>query len=237
MNTGFEVFNERGFKIIGSDYANLVYYGKLMLTVQAGAMISGIPWDAYATLPPNDSTLRFYRASFPCVEQAGLVRAPKGFIGAQIECYMFGPVKPAATSYGLELYTPDGALTFNTARPFLRLLGVHVDPRNAMLDFQVGNGSYPPQDTGLRGQKLAWTVGNARYFYRRTQFTGNSKYPNGFTDEFEAILAVSVADSGEYRNMAIQYGPTRRTSGWVGYGSHVPPTGPIRILVADVAGL
>ena len=39
MSIGIEAFNEKGFKIFGTDYANLVHYGKTVLTVVGGSYI------------------------------------------------------------------------------------------------------------------------------------------------------------------------------------------------------
>lgn len=236
MNVAIELLSEGGFKLAGTDFANLVLYEKYTLPVQGGEYLilaggSIAYWDAYAIVPEDGSVIRFYRADFHVVEQGGKARVAEEHIGKTIECYSFGPVIPADIRKGLELFTPDGIQTLNTARRFLRLKGVHADPRNYMLDFQVGSSSYPSMDTGFGSGRYAWSTGNSRYFYRRTQFS------SGFTDEYEAVLAVRVNDLGIYSNQALQFGATKRTNGWGGYGNHVPQTGPISILVANVSGL
>lgn len=235
MSIGIEAFNEKGFKIFGTDYANLVHYGKTVLTVVGGSYIiiakTVVYWDAYAAVPNDGSTVRFYRAAFPVVEQGGLVRAPVANIGQTIECYSFGPVQPLAKSkQGIELYSANETVTFNSALPFLKLVGMHQDPRAGLLG--ISNAySYPEQYTGLTAPKVAWSVGSPRYICRKQMFS------NGRTDTFEYILACRVEDNGRYTNYATQYGPTSPQSGWLGNSDHVPPTGNIRILVADVSGL
>lgn len=235
MNAGIDVFSDSGFKVAGSDYANLVLYGKYTLTVQGGEYIifstgEKYYWDAYAVVPVDGSVVRFFRANFEVVEQGGLARVPRDRVGQQITCYTFGPVIPSATSFGLEVWDENGKQTFNTARKFLKLKGFFYDPSNYMLDFQVGNARYPSVNTGLGAGTHAWSTGNSRYFYRQTQFA------EGFTDQFESVLGVRVNDSGIYSNLAMQFGGTNRVNGFVGYGNHVPQTGPITVLVADVAG-
>ncbi|MFJ3153755.1 hypothetical protein ACIPIX_06385 [Pseudomonas protegens] len=235
MNVGFESFNQKGFKIIGTDYANLVHYGTKTLTVFGGQYLvtaagQRIYWDAYAAIPDDGSVIRFYRADFPVVEQGGVVRAPTGNIGGSIICYSFGPVVKSNAGEGVEVYGSTGDLTFNTAKPFLKLVGVYADGRASLLGFKYGF-SYPAQATGLKAPKVAWSVGNARYIYLQQQFS------NGSTDSFEYILGCRVDDAGVYSNYAMQYGATIRRSGWNGTYDHVPPTGAIRILVADVSGL
>ncbi|MGY2237446.1 hypothetical protein ACW9ID_20725 [Pseudomonas gingeri] len=239
MNAGFEGFNENGFKIFGSDYANLVHYGTTTLTVGGGQynVIANtvVYWDAYAVIPNDGSFVRFYRADFPVVEQGGVVRAPTTNIGGTIVCYSFGPAlsSSAGSNEGLEVYDSAGNLTFNTTRPFLKLVGVGLDPSASLLGFKYGY-SYPARAMGLMAPKVAWSVGNPRYIYLQQQFIRGS---SRFTDAFEYILGCRVDDNGVYSNYAMQYGPTRRMSGWVGTTDHVPATGAIRVLVADVSGL
>ncbi|WP_148046843.1 hypothetical protein [Pseudomonas poae] len=235
MSVGIEAFNEKGFKIFGTDYANLVHYGTTTLTVVGGtySIIANtvVYWDAYAAVPNDGSTVRFYRANFPVVEQGGLVRAPIPNIGQKIECYSFGPVKPSSkSSQGIEVYAPDGTVTFNSGLPFLKLVGMHQDSRASLLGIS-GPYSYAEQYTDLTATKVAWSVGSPRYICRQQMFS------NGRTDTFEYILACRMEDNGRYTNYATQYGPTYSKSGWVGNANHVPPTGNIRILVADVSGL
>lgn len=232
------VYNEAGFQIASTEHVNLVLYNKYLLPIVGGVVAPGFPgfYDAYALLPPDDGgTIRFYKARGQTVEQGDKVRINPVYVGETIECYSFGPLIPDNAKYGLELYDDQGNRTFGTARPFLRLRAVHVDPRNYMLDFQTGNASYPPEDLGIGPGNYAWTTGNSRYFYRMTQFVGDGGAP--FTDEWESILAVGVNVNGVYNNLALQFGGVRRTSGYNGYGNHVPQTGPITILVADVEGL
>lgn len=232
---GFEAFNEQGFKIIGSDYANLVFYGRTDVQVVGGQSQRSSTgqihyWDAYAYAPNDGATLRFYRAQFPVVEQGGLIRAPTGNIGGVVECYAFGPPLPAQANSGLEVYHPDGRLMFNTARPFLKLAGVHADHNAGLLSFKHGY-SYPAAWTGITAGKIAWAVAAPRYIYVKQQFGGSRK----FTDEFEYIVACRVADNGYYHNYACQFGATNRINGWVGTYDHVPGTGPIKVLCADVS--
>lgn len=235
MSVGIEAFNEKEFKIFGTDYTNLVHYSTTKLKVVGGSSIiiadTLIYRDAYAAVPNDQATVRFYRADFPVVEQGGLVRAPVANIGGTIECYSFGPVKTLEKSVlGIQVFAPDGTITFNTAGPFLKLVGMHQDSRAYLLGISDAY-SYPEQSTELVAPKVAWSVGNPRYIYRKQMFN------NGKTDTFEYILACRIEDSGRYTNYATQYGPTVRQSGWVGNADHVPPTGDIRILVADVSGL
>lgn len=224
--TGFEVYNNAGYKIAGSDFANLVFYGKVTFTAT---------YPASAAPTMEGAVLRFYAVQdgTPLVEQGG--RLWVGIDSAVVTCYFFGPVKPAAAHEGLEIYRADGALMFNTARPFLKLAGVIVDPRDSVLGFKYGS-SYPALATGVVAPKIAWSVASPRYFYVRQQFSGNYNYPNGFTDLYEYILGAHVSADGVLTTGTISYSH-HRYSGWVGTATHVPPTGAVRILVADVSGL
>ncbi|MCF5233097.1 MULTISPECIES: hypothetical protein [unclassified Pseudomonas] len=232
---GFEVFNQAGFKIAGSDYPNLVLYGKTTLVTQNfnvnGPGFNFVSYVGSAVVPDDKSTLRFYRspAGHKLVEQGG--RIFSDVVGASFECYSFGPALPDSASSGLEIRDQAGGVKFSTGQPFLKLVGVYVDTHPA-----VATEDLPPpyqyQTAYVEGaRKLAFQFSNAHYYYRLVRTN------TGKSASYNSVRIASVTSSGLYQcKFMTKY---QWTQSWPNSRVwQIPNRGaPQRMLIADVTGL
>lgn len=225
---GFEAFNEQGFKVAGSDYPNLVFYGKGTLHLSAysilGSGFEGVHNIGYASLPNDGATLRFYRSAIPVVENRGALwgSAP----GYAVDYYSFGPVR-TSSGQGLEVVGEDGKLKFSTSTPFLNLAGVFID----------GNG---PSQSGYSmqtsfnqlGRTYAATLANGHCFFQLVRPLGR---PYNASYEYQRMACLSPA--GVYSSAMV--GTLFWTHPWAKERIQKYPNGglPQRMLVADVTGL
>lgn len=231
MTIGFEIYNDSGFQIAGSDFANLCFYGKGVISVPTtGAAIPMAP----------GGTFNFYRSSHPIVILAGRIYtvASGVYIGIEtagtVEYWSFGPVSPAAVNVGIEIYNAYGGLTFNTARSFLKVKG-RVDVYTDSSQPQGRTVVYTPfnTDSGLRGD-MAYTIGNARVYWTSTQLAQGSSF---FTDTRRYLRAMRLRNDGICEFVSLQTG-FRRFSGRTGNFNYSPNgAAPMTMMVADVSGL
>lgn len=239
MTVGFEVFNEDGYKIAGNDLANLCFYGKGRINVPAGGV--AVP------MAPG-GIFNFYKSSAPIVIRGGVIQlvnmqAPAGSwsyysVAGWLEYWSFGPVSPSGdgATRGLEIYNNDGVMTFNTARPFLKLMG-SVDIWGDS-SYNAGRTTvYSPfsQEIPYRGN-TAFAVGNTRVYWTSTQFI-NPQSGNLFTDTRRGVRGIHIDANGNFSSSVLATG-TQRYSGRQGNYNYSPNGGtPITMLVADVSGL
>lgn len=242
MTVGFEVFNDQGYKIAGSDLPNLCFYGKGRIDVPAGgAPIPQVP----------GGVMNFYRSQYPLAEINGRIYLSNAVSGTQVsinglpgwvEYWSFGPVSPpdVPTNHGLEIYSPEGVLTFNTARPFLKLLGrteVTID-NYKVLHTGTGWREYRPvgADIPFSGGGLAFAIGNTRVYWTSTQVYDPQRGIT-FTDVWRYVRTMHIDSSGRFASglratSQIKYG------GFTGNFNYSPNgAAAMTLLVADVSGL
>lgn len=242
MTVGFEVFNKDGYKIAGNDLANLCFYGKGRINVPAGGV--AVP------MAPG-GTFNFYRSSHPLVVRSGRIdlvtmgawngswwHSGGASVAGWVEYWSFGPVSPSndETTRGLEIYNSDGIMTFNTARPFLKLLG-GADIWGDSSQNAGRTTIYKPfsQSIPYRGN-IAFAVGNTRVYWTSTQFI-NPQSGNLFTDTRRGVRGIHIDANGNFNSSVLDTG-TQRYSGRQGNYNYSPNGGtPITMLVADVSGL
>lgn len=234
---GFEVFNDQGFKIAGSDFPNLVLYSKVTLTTTKWN-VAGPGFDlpshiGSAVIPNDGATLRFYRSinSGYLVEQGG--RIFSGQAGDMFECYSFGPVVADPAPGGVEIYAPDGRLTFSTSRPFLRLAGVFVDPTPTFVPDLPGIYPYSVQTAFAEGERqFAYQFSNAHYHYRLVRPSGRS-----YNASYNSVRVAQLTPGGLF--MCMYVNKYLWTHSWAPARVREVPnkSAPQRLLIADVTGL
>lgn len=234
---GFEVFNESGFKIGGTDFVNLVLYGKTILITQQfnvlGPGFGGEQFIGGVAVPNNGSVIRFYRSlnNDHFLEQNGMLFSEN--VGSRFECYSFGPAVVSGGNDGLEFFREvDGVCTFSATQPFLKLIGVFIDPTN--VDVPSNGGRYPytvatPFAEGSR--RFACQFSNAHYFYQLVRPVGQS-----FNSSYNYVRMARLSDgvfSCCYVNKYMW------THGWSHSRVREVPnrSAPQRMLIADVTGL
>lgn len=226
--SGFEAFNQNGFKIAGSDYPNLVFYGKGKLTLSAynmyGNGFDGAGYIGYAALPTDGATLRFYRSPVPVVERQGALWGQTP--GHEVEYFAFGPVR-ASGSMGLDVFGPDEKLKFSTSSPFLQLAGVFIDgsgPSRSSYGLQTGFSA--------PGRIYAATLGNGHCLFHLVRPAGR---PYNVSYEFQRMACLDA--NGVYSSALV--GTLFWTHPWEPRRIEVYPNGgsPQRLLVADVTDL
>lgn len=234
--SGFEVFNNKGFKIAGSDYPSLVFYGKNTLVTQNfninGPGFNFVSYIGSAETPQDGSTVRFYRspAGHHLIEQGG--RIFSDVIGASFECYSFGPAVPVPGKTGLEVYNENGDLKYSTGRPFLKLAGVFVDPY-----VSIATEDLPPPyqyQTGYAEgtRKLAFQFSNAHYYYRLVRASGRN-----YSASYNSVRIACLSTDGSFKcKYMTKY---QWTHPWaVARVWQIPNRGaPQRMLIADVTDL
>lgn len=238
----FELFNERGYKVVGADYANLCFYGKGRVDVPA----QGIP----IPMAPG-GTLNFYRSSHPLIEQGGHLylagmtvydsglrlrnyRSTAGTAG-WVEYWSFGPVSEGDSPF--ELRTPDGRLMFNAARPFLRVLGqVSVTSDNITY-----HGSYKTWEIlpftapmPFKGDHLAFAIGNAWLYQVGGQINLNNEATAGIMRRITRAMHIS-GGLCQFSGRNFHPYPNVYSAYYKRYSSNAGA--PMTMLVADVSGL
>lgn len=235
--SGFEVFNDAGFKIAGSDFPNLVFYGKHELVTTNwninGPGFGGEDFIGSAPIPADGAVIRFYRplSGHHLVEQDGRIFSEAA--GARFECYSFGPVVADPSIRGLELYSSSGVLTFNTSRPFLKLAGVFIDPTQVSVPDIPAPYPYTvstPFSEG--GRKLAFQFSNAHYFYRLVRPSGRP-----YNVSYNTVRVAQIGSDGVFHCRYIN--KYQWTHGFAHSRVREIPNkeAPQRVLVADVTGL
>lgn len=241
MTAGFEVFNSDGYKIAGNDFANLCFYGKGRINVPSGG--ASIPMAA-------GGTFNFYRSSHPVVITAGRLRLVSlgswngswwwnggGSVSGWIEYWSFGPVSPPLdqSARGLEIYSDDGDLTFNTARPFLKLRG-SVDISGDSYQMAGSTRIYKPftASLGHRGD-LAFAIGNTRVYWTSTQLIDRSG--RIFTDTERGVRGMHINNSGVFSSSVLATGRNRYNGRQGNFNYSPNGSAPMTMLVADVSGL
>lgn len=234
MTVGFEVFNDQGYKIAGNDLPNLCFYGKGRVNVPR----EGLP----RPMAPG-GVMNFYRSQYPLIEIAGrlYLSASSGTQGSAgwVDYWSFGPVSPpdTVTSYGLEIYAEDGTLTFNTARPFLRLLGRAAITRDHyVVVTQQGWRSYLDftEPLGFQGAALAFAIGNTRVYWTSQQFVGGGRV---FTDTYRFVRGMHIDSSGRFAAATMNTGVARYSGSQGNFNYSPNGAAPLTMLVADVSGL
>lgn len=236
MTVGFEVFNDQGYKIAGNDLPNLCFYGKGRVNVPR----EGLP----RPMAPG-GVMNFYRSQYPLIEIGGrlFLSAGSGTQGSAgwVDYWSFGPVSPPdiVTSYGLEIYAEDGTLTFNTARPFLKLLGRAAITRDHYeVITKQGWRSYLDftEPLGFQGGSLAFAIGNTRVYWTSQQFVDPQR-GRVFTDAYRFVRGMHIDTAGRFASATLNTAVTRY-SGSTGNFNYSPNgAAPLTMLVADVSGL
>jgi hypothetical protein len=240
MTVGFEVFNNDGYKIAGSDLANLCFYGKGRINVPAGG--------AAVPMAPG-GIFNFYKSSAPMVVRGGAIQlvsmnAPNGSladysVAGWVEYWSFGPVSPSSdgATLGFEIYNDNGMMTFSTARPFLKLIGnidVHKDNYSWYSKRLI---TYLPfsQQIPEKGD-FAFAIGNTRVYWTSTQFI-NPQKGYLFTDTWRGVRGMHIDANGNFSS-SVLLTAMRRFDGSQGNFNYSPNgSAPITMLIADVSGL
>ncbi|MGP3789761.1 hypothetical protein [Pseudomonas sp. B392_1p] len=224
-----EAYNEAGYKIFGIDFANLCFYGKGRLA----ADYHGVPVPMAA-----GGSFNFYRSSGPMYEREGRIHVNSAPGAGWLEYWSFGPVSPAPFTGGVEVYSPDGELTFNTARPLLRVRGrVDIMEDNYIVTTKQGMRAYMPFDvqTEFSGE-VAFAIGNTRVYVTSQQFV-NPQTGARFTDQYRGIRAMHMEGGGLWRSAQINTSVHRFSGGQGNYNYSPNGEAPLTMLVADVSGL
>lgn len=240
MTVGFEVFNKDGYKIAGNDLANLCFYGKGRINVPAGG--------AAVPMAPG-GIFNFYKSSHPMIIIGGVIRlvnmnAPSGSnanysIAGWVEYWSFGPVSrpDGDTSLGLEIYNESGMMTFNTARPFLKLVGsldVYRDNSRWVTKRLI---AYEPfsEEIPTKGNH-AFAIGNTRVYWTSTQFI-NPQSGRLFTDTWRSVRAIHIDANGNFSSSVLLTAQQRLSGSQGNYNYSPNGSTPITMLIADVSGL
>lgn len=244
MPNGYELFNNQGYKMGGSDYVNMVFRGKTRITTTAYSF-SGLPSDqpqlVIGSAPvPSGGTFRAYRSvsGHKCMEQGGRIFSDT--IGAVFDCYSFGPIVDRGSREGMQIFNEQQVLTFDLESPYLKLVGVFTDPTPVVVPNYQNEGANagPPYSVGtpyVEGAKqYATLLGNSHFYYYRT-ITGNEA--RIITDHIRGRIA-RIAPNGvfetAYMDMWIWRNPTA-TEQFINEIAN--KTAPMRMLVVDVTGL
>lgn len=241
MTVGFEVFNDQGYKIAGSDLPNLCFYGKGRIDVPAGgAPIPQVP----------GGVMNFYRSTLPMAVIGGRIflsgangnTADSQGQAGQVEYWSFGPVSPPATSgrYGLEIYSPEGVLTFNTARPFLQLLG-RVSVTDDAFEYLNSKTGWRRYQTMVRtlpfsGSSLAFAIGNTRVYWTSQQFIDPQR-GRIFTDTWRHMRTMHIDTLGRFASGLLWTGGVRYSGSQGNFNYSPNGAAPLTMLVADVSEL
>jgi len=235
--TGFDFLTDDGYTLIGSDFANLCFYGKGTVQCPAGGI--AVP------MAPG-GVVNFYRSQYPLIEIAGKLKMASpgqykdgwwsggGPIAGWIEYWSFGPPDALPAANGLELCDESGALKFSTARPFLRVLG-RVEVAGDSYQSAGGTHVYKPLSapTSYTGAE-AFALGSARAYWTSAQLTDGGSF---WTDTWRHVRGMHLAADGSFYSSVIQTGQTRYAGG-TGNFNRSPNGGvPMSLLVADVSGL
>lgn len=238
MTVGFEVFNDAGVKIIGSDFANLCFYGKGRVNCPSSGM--AVP------MAPG-GVFNFYRSQYPLTEIGGRLRMASlgewngdwwwnggGGVAGWIEYWSFGPPTAAEAPGGLEVYGLDGELKFNTARPFLKVLG-RVEVAGDSYQYAGNTRIYKPVTvaTPYTGSK-AFALGNTRVYWTSVQLTNGSSW---WTDASRFVRGMHLAADGRFVSSTLQTGQQRYSWGQGNFNHSPNGSAPMTLLIADVAGL
>ncbi|AZC16677.1 hypothetical protein [Pseudomonas sp. CMR5c] len=225
---GFEVFNQDGFKIAGSDYPNLVFYQKGTLYLSQYNMLGngfgGVQYIGVAALPDDGATLRFYRSPVPIVENRGAIWGSSH--GHTVEYFSFGPARSLSTQ-GLEVIDDNKDIRFSTSSPCLALAGVFIDGTGP------NQSSYAIQtEFNKAGRKYAATLANGHCFYQLVRPLGR---PYNASYEYQRMACLS--QNGVYSSAMV--GTLFWTHPWAKGRIEKYPNGglPQRMLVADVTDL
>lgn len=234
---GFEFFNQSRHKIIGSDFANLCFYGKGRIQC---------PIDGIAVPMASGGTFNFYRSEYPLIEIAGRLYMASpgqwngnwwhsgGQIAGWIEYWSFGPANIEGTKRGLEFLSEDKRVMFSTARPFLRVVG-KVEVTDDSFQFAGDTRVYRPFSTpsGFDGSK-AFSLGNSRVYWTSTQLTNGGSF---WTDTWRHVRGMHLAHDGGFFSAPIQTAQ-QRFGGRTGNFNYSPNGDvPMTLLIADIAGL
>lgn len=240
MTAGIEVYSELGYKVADSNDPSLVYYGKsTVVTGNYNVLGSGFSGSlnigAVAVPAMPGKILTFYKTNGePFVEQGGVIFTPSA--GVVIECFHYGAAVQGGLNYGLEVFDPNGMLTFSTASPYLKVVGVFVDtvpasvpssmPTATWLQYSLGTSFAEPS-----GKKYAYQFSNAHYYYQIVRPLGRP------SASYNYCRVASINSAGTYYT---RYVPKL-------YWTHgdqntrlreVPnKEAPMRMLVIDVTGL
>ncbi|WQN26148.1 hypothetical protein ULE26_12870 [Stutzerimonas stutzeri] len=234
---GFEFFTDDGYKIAGSDFANLCLYGKGTIHCPTGGV--AVP------MAPG-GTVNFYRSQYPLLEIAGKLRMASpgqwngswwyggGPIAGWVEYWSFGPPTLAAAPDGLEMYEESGALKFSSARPFLRVLG-RVEVAGDSYQSADGTRIYKPLSaaTGFSGVN-AFALGSTRAYWTSAQITDGGSW---WTDTWRHVRGMHLAADGSFFSSTIQTGQQRFAGGTGNFNRSPNGAAPMTLLVADVSGL
>ena len=235
--TGFEFFNASGNKIIGSDFANLCFYGSGRVQCPAGGI--SIP------MAPG-GVINFYRSQYPLIEMGGRLYMASpgqwngdwwyggGRIAGWIEYWSFGPSNVEGANRGMEFLSPHRKVMFSTARPFLRVIG-KVEVSTDSYQFAGDTRVYRPFSaaTGFDGNK-AFALGNARVYWTSAQLASGNSF---FTDTTRHIRGMHLDARGNFYSSPIQTAQ-QRFGGRAGNFNYSPNGNvPMTMLVADISGL
>lgn len=242
MAYGFELFNNTGYKVGGSDYANLVFYQKTRITTTAysfSGLSGSFPQLVIGSAPvPFVGTLRVYRSisGHRCMEQNGRIFSDT--IGAVFDCYSFGPVFDNGSNVGIQVFDALGQLTFNAESPYLKLVGVFTDPTPVQVPIAqngVTNGlPYTVQTPYVEGNKqYAYMLGNSHFYYFRKIQGGTTQVIDQVMARIAQLRPDGVFDT-IFSNQWIWENPKADE---VFINEIANKTAPMRLMVVDVTGL
>lgn len=242
MSYGFLSFNEAGKVTAGSDLSNLYFLRKATISVGAGGV-------ALPVVPTGG--MIFFQATHPLaivnnvIKLMSVGRYNQGwwaeeFVAGTVTYYIFVRPEDATigNSMGLEVYAPDGKLSFSAGKQSMKL----EDSFYTTTENYTSEGRtriYLPftATTGLpAGKSLAFSVGGTRVYWTSTQFI-NPQTGQLFTDTWRLVRGMRLDGSNNLQTSAAQTA-RQRLSGQQGNFNYSPNGAmPISALIVDVTGL
>lgn len=242
MTVGFEAFNGDGFKIAGSDFANLCFYGKGTLQIATTGQ-TGLIDKPYVP----GATVYFYRSPRPLGYLNGKLQVDvfddySGYYypGYVVEYWGFGPPQPlSGVRDGIEIYNEAGGLTFNNARPFLKPLGLVQVARDVYRTLGRNNQRYYDdftEQTSYANANLAFMPLDTRIYWTAGQFI-NPQSGATFTDVRRYLRLMTINTNGLASFSCVQTNYIRY-GGLTGNFNYCPNANvPIGMLIATMEGL
>jgi hypothetical protein len=132
VSFGITITGQHGFTQIDSNFKNLAFRQKATLTFNNSTHEASFTWSNGVT------PLVCWRGSTPAalmrVDQSGssftyTFRKPVGASGS-VEYFLFDTAAQAATSFGLNIYAPDGSVAFAGDLRYPKILGVYQVPNS-----------------------------------------------------------------------------------------------------------
>lgn len=222
MPAGLQIYNSNNVLTIDSTYQNMQLLSKVTAIFDRPESTSRINDMAIAQIPDIPSgSLVAISSSFPVVRilNRSFIRAPLANMNQSATVYVFGPATnvPAPSGYGLQVFTEDGRLAFDSGFRYMRVAGM----------FSVGDVRSPGQNNSF-GQKVFAVAQSSPVLYSTLRASGGGADPNG-TGANVGYVGTYTTENG------VGWGTIRTTTNTVfGDGVALYARGSSSALVLDV---